>query len=93
MRPARTLTPTQTLTPTPTLTLNLTLTVTLTCTLPGSFTEDQANALQKTLTGMVIDNADSCRIKTLGDEDDETYLHDIDEKQRDDPQPHVMAHA
>tara|TARA_B100000795_G_scaffold208568_1_gene162053 strand:+ start:1083 stop:1211 length:129 start_codon:yes stop_codon:yes gene_type:complete len=42
---------------------------------------------------MVIDNADSCRIKTLGDEDDETYLHDIDEKQRDDPQPHVMAHA
>ena len=59
----------------------------------GSFTEDQANALQKTLTGMVIDNADSCRIKTLGDEDDETYLHDIDEKQRDDPQPHVMANA
>tara|TARA_B100000768_G_C11101271_1_gene299224 strand:+ start:45 stop:560 length:516 start_codon:yes stop_codon:yes gene_type:complete len=56
----------------------------------GSFTVDQANALQETLTGMVIDDADKCRIKTLGDEDDETYLHDSDEQQRDDPQPHQL---
>merc|ERR1711865_791813 len=56
----------------------------------GSFTVDQANALQETLTGMVIDDAYNCRFKSLGDEDDETYLHDSDEQQRDDPQPHQL---
>lgn len=53
----------------------------------GSFTPEQADDLQKTLNGIIIDSADKCRIKALGDEDDETYLHDIDETQRYDPQP------
>ena len=53
----------------------------------GSFTQEQADNLQKTLNGIIIDSADKCRIKSLGDEDDENYLHDIDEEQRYDPQP------